>query len=522
MIQSSVRIALALLLSGATFGQSPAVPPAFEIADVHAGAHVRNRSVQGGVLREGRYEIRRATMLDLIKTAYGVDSDTVVGGPSWLEWDRFDVSAKAPANTSPQTVKLMVRGLLADRFKLVVHRDTRPIQGFVLSTGKGKPKMKEADPSGDSGCQFQPQPPARPGFDPPVVVSCRNVTMAEFAVTLRGLDSRYLTGPLADQTELRGGWDLDLRWTDKRNLPYAGGDGVTIFDAVDRQLGLKLEPGKVPMPVLVVDRVNERPTANSPEVTTLLPPLPAPEFEVASIRPRLPDTRPGAGGGFMPGGRVDWRGLPLALLIRMVWDPSFDPGESEQIPGAPKWLEPFEPTFDLIAKAPARSIVNDTELFNDDYVLMIRALLLDRFKLKFHYEDRPMDAYTLVAVKPKLKKADSSIRTGCKTEPAPRSDPDSPRLTVATCRNLTMAQFAEELSDLSTNYLHYPAVDATGLTARGTLASPLTQSLRASSPSPPARADPGRASRRAARSRECLQPPPAASRSLRHWKSNWG
>ncbi len=97
----------------------------------------------------------------------------------------------------------------------------------------------------------------------------------------------------------------------------------------------------------------------------------------------------------MPGGRLDFRGLPLALLIRMVWDPSFDPGEGEQILGAPKWLKPFEPTFDLIAKAPARSIINDTELFNNDYVLMTKALLLDRFKLKFHYEDRPMVAYTL-------------------------------------------------------------------------------------------------------------------------------
>ncbi len=215
-------------------------------------------------------------MVDLIKTAYGVDPDTVVGGPSWLEWDRFDVIAKAPANTPPQTVRLMLQALLADRFKLVVHKDTRPIQGFVLSMGRGKPKMKETDGSGDSGCRFQPQPPARPGFDPPLVVSCRNTTMAEFAVTLRGLDSRYLTGPLADQTGLRGVWDFDLQWTDKRNLPYAGSEGVTIFDAVDRQLGLKLEPGKVSLPVLVVDRVNEKPTANSSEVSMLLPlPLPA-------------------------------------------------------------------------------------------------------------------------------------------------------------------------------------------------------------------------------------------------------
>src|SRR5271156_1677099 len=109
--------------------------------------------MQGGVFRAGRYEIRYATMLDLVKTAYGVDADTVVGGPAWLEYDRFDVVAKAPPATSPETIKLMLQALLADRFKLVIHKDTRPIQGFVLSVGKGKPKLKEADGSGERGCQ---------------------------------------------------------------------------------------------------------------------------------------------------------------------------------------------------------------------------------------------------------------------------------------------------------------------------------------------------------------------------------
>jgi uncharacterized protein (TIGR03435 family) len=442
---------IAATLSGAIFGQT--AKPAFDVADVHASAHVRNLSMQGGVLRAGRFEIRRATMLDLIKIAYGVDADTVFGGPSWLEWDRFDVIAKAPPATSQATVKLMLQALLADRFKLAVHRDTKPIQGFVLTVGKGKPKLREADGSGDAGCPSSVQREA--ATEPYRVAACRNLTMEAFAVTLRGLDSRYFIGPVADQTGLAGAWDFDLTWTDKRNLPYAGEEGITIFDAVDKQLGLKLEPGKVPMPVLVVDRVNENPTANSPAVTTLLPPLPRPEFEVASIRPSLPGAAPG-GRGFMPGGRVEWRGLPLNLMIRDVWDQSLDPGEA--VAGAPKWLKLFQPQFDLIAKAPATSTISGAELFYDDYALMIKALLLDRFKMKVHYEDRPMDAYTLVAAKPKLKKADPSIRTGC-TEPAPAKD----RLIAVTCRNITMAQFAERLSDLPTNYLRYPVLNATGL-----------------------------------------------------------
>ncbi len=90
---------------------------------------------------------------------------------------------------------------------------------------------------------------------------------------------------MLDSTGLKGAWDFDIKWTDQIaiQLNLAGAEGITVFDAVDKQLGLKLEPGKVPMPVLVVDSANEKPSANSPEVKTALPPLPSPEFEVASI-----------------------------------------------------------------------------------------------------------------------------------------------------------------------------------------------------------------------------------------------
>src|SRR5579863_6183750 len=113
----SADIGIVVLLSGAAFGQSAAALPAFEIADIHLSAPMRDPKLQGGVLRAGRFEIRRATMLDLIKTAYGVDADTVFGGPSWLEWDRFDIVAKAPSATpqrsvTQQPVKLMLQALL--------------------------------------------------------------------------------------------------------------------------------------------------------------------------------------------------------------------------------------------------------------------------------------------------------------------------------------------------------------------------------------------------------------------------
>ena len=163
-------------LSGATFAQSgggsitAAAPPTFEIADVHVSPHAMAPNQSGGVLHDGRYEVRQATMVDLIRLAYGVDSDKVQGGPNWLETDRFDVIAKAPASTSPDTVKLMLQALLADRFKLVVHNDTKPMPGFVLSLGKGKPKLKEAADSEQPGCSPPPQPPGPPPPPTPGVI----------------------------------------------------------------------------------------------------------------------------------------------------------------------------------------------------------------------------------------------------------------------------------------------------------------------------------------------------------------
>jgi uncharacterized protein (TIGR03435 family) len=84
-----------------------------------------------------------ATMVDLIRTAYGVDAQNVIGGPNWLEFDRFDVIAKAPAAASPETLKLMLQALLADRFGLTTHPDNQPLPGFVLTLGKRKLQLKD-------------------------------------------------------------------------------------------------------------------------------------------------------------------------------------------------------------------------------------------------------------------------------------------------------------------------------------------------------------------------------------------
>src|SRR5438034_6326811 len=134
---------LAALLSGATFGQSPQTPAAFDSADVHVSPPSTNPTMRGGALRGGRYEVRTATMVDLIGRAYNMEPDKILGGPSWLDWDRFDVFAKAPQATTQENLNLMLQNLLADRFKLVVHKDTKPMPAFALTAGQGNPETKE-------------------------------------------------------------------------------------------------------------------------------------------------------------------------------------------------------------------------------------------------------------------------------------------------------------------------------------------------------------------------------------------
>jgi uncharacterized protein (TIGR03435 family) len=458
-------LGFAALLSGLAFGQTSETGPKFTIADVHVSKRTTNPQVYmtGGVLRAGRYDIRNATMVDLISTAWGIDSGKVVGGPSWLELNRYDVVAKAPPATSPDDIKLMLQALVSERFKLVVHKDTKPMAGFVLSLGKGKPRLKEADGSGTPGCQGVPQQNPDPGAVPYNVVQCRSISMETFAQTVHDMANGYLNNPVVDSTGLKGNWDFDLKWTSRGLLARAGADAITIYDAVDKQLGLKLEPQKIPLQVIVVDSVNEKPSDNPPEVITSLAPPPPAEFEVADIKPSMPNAP--VNGRILPGGRLDLQGFTLKLLIQVAWDISGD----DMVVGAPKFLDTNK--FDVIAKASSATNgpANAPQIDIDDLRLMLRALLVERFKLVTHNEDRPLNAYTLAlgSGKPKLTKADPSNRTSCKEGPASAAkDPRdaSPILSrLLTCQNMTMTQFADQLPTLANGYVHSAVLDETGL-----------------------------------------------------------
>jgi uncharacterized protein (TIGR03435 family) len=370
--------------------------------------------MRGPFVRNGRYEIRMATMVDLIRTAWGVDAERVVGGPNWLEDDTFDVMAKVPAGTTAATAEPMLQALLADRFQLAVHNDTKPVLAYALKVDK-RLQMKSAT-----------------------------------------LNDRVVV----DQTDLKGTWDFDLKFA-PRFLIASGGTlpgSISLFEAIEK-LGLRLDPVEVPLPVIVVDRVNEKPTPNPPKVAEALHETPPPrEFEVAELKPTPPDFR-GGRIQIQPGGRVNIAGIPLKFLIQQAWDVNND-----RLVGALPWMDTDR--YDIVAKAE----VDERQMESDVFWTLLRTLLAERFKLAVHTENRPAEAFTLVAVKPKLKKSDSATRTKCKEGPgADGKDPrdKTPILSrLLTCQGITMAQFADRLSTLANGYIHSPVLDATGLEGR--------------------------------------------------------
>ena len=456
------------LISSAAFCQSgdaaASTPAAFEIADVHPSAHVTtNVFFSGAGFSGGRYVMRNATMLDLITTAYGFDDVNVVGGPSWLETTRFDVTAKAAPSTSEETLNLMLQALLAERFKLVVHRDSKAMPAFALILGKGKPKLKEADGTGATGCQ---QKTAQSGAAANNALTCRNMTTDDIAKEVLPRAGAYLPNPVVDLTGLKGSWNFDIAWTARGGLAQAGSDGVSVFDAVDKQLGLKLEPQKIPMPVLIVDSVNEKPTDNSPDIAKNLPPAPPAEFEVALIKPSAPDAKQN---GMIDGGLISFRAITLKALIDIAW--GLNPRDTDALAGAPKWLDSDK--FDIVAKtstdAPAgpAGTVGNPQIDFETVRLMLQALLIDRFKMQVHTETRAVSGFVLLAANPKMKKADPANRTECKNGPG--ADGKDPRLTnpalsrLVSCQNVTMAQFAEKLPSIAGGYIFGEVLNSTGI-----------------------------------------------------------
>ena len=413
-----------------------------------------------------RVVLRDATITDLIAAAYHVDPSDILGGPAWIDFDRFDINAKPPAGTivtneeTDPAAAAMLQALLVERFGLVARVDTRPLPAFVLSVGKANLMKPAADPT-SGGCQYRQQAAVSAGSAAPLIhFSCSNTTMSNFAEFLHEVGTPYFNRPVVDQTNLKGGWDFDLQWS--YNKP-AGGDGTSLTDALLKQLGLKVESKSAPTPVVIIQSVNEKPTPNVPDIATLLPPPPPKQFDVAVIREANPSEK-----NFnlnINGHRVTVQYATLQTLIYK----SFDTPPTE-IQNKPKWLDDVH--YDILGTVASNDAAaipgHDADLDFEDVKEMLRSLLADRFRLATHMGTEPATVFALTADSPKMKISPDTEHPGCAEGPGPDGKDlrlDNPmRDRLISCQHMTMAQFAIELHNLASGYVLAPVVDQTGLT----------------------------------------------------------
>jgi uncharacterized protein (TIGR03435 family) len=448
--------------------------PKFELADVHVSATAAGFAQNfGGVLREGKYVNRDVTLLTLIAAAYGVPEEAVVGGPGWISSDLYDIVAKVPEGTKMATANLMLKSLLVERFGLTTHEGTYPLPRYVLSVGKGGSKLKAAASASDEATcvpkqvTFPADPNDLANF-PDIQVDCKNLTSAAIGENLHNMAGGYIDHDVVDMTHLEGAFDFNLTWTPRGALVAKGHDGISVFDAVDKQLGLKLELKDVPVPGLVVDHVNRNPTANPAGASTALV-LAAARFEVASIKPADPSKPPFVGLLYTGGSQMTAGGTLRQMIALALQVPSNV--ANDMVVGLPKSAD--TQAWMIEAKVPstgegAPQIVNGRPTPPPFSVglEMLRGELVAQFELKTHMEDREVSVYALTVAKnnPTLKKADESERSECKPDPnAPK--PFAGINVMTACKNTTMAQLAQALQQRAGAYMDHPVVDATGLEA---------------------------------------------------------
>ena len=201
----------------------------------------------------GLLDAQNVTLQRCIIGAYAVGPHQVFGGPDWVYSDRFDIVAKADQPINDDDVFMaMLQGLLADRFKLTLHRETKIIRAFVLEVDKKGPKLEKTE-GGDSDTKTSTSNTGR------VKINAKNTDMDLFAEVL----ARKMDLPVVNQTGLKGIFNFTLQWTLDSAPPSdrQTADNVSIFAALQEQLGLRLRSAKAPVEVLVIDHV-ERPTAN--------------------------------------------------------------------------------------------------------------------------------------------------------------------------------------------------------------------------------------------------------------------
>jgi uncharacterized protein (TIGR03435 family) len=262
----------------------------FEVASIRPAAQSNRIVVRGGPESPDpeRLTYTNVTVKIVMANAYNVESDQI-SGPGWLETARFDIQAKIPAGATKEQFRVMLANLLTQRFHLAFHREKKDFVVYELRVAKDGPKLQEgaapavdAKPEGGRGglvdAKGFPAPPphqtAQTQTNGVARMAGNQITMAAFANFLRfpmsfveGTSGPAVLGTtrVADKTELTGEYHftVEYEWPGPRPPDADPGDNAaTIFNALEQQLGLRLERTKTPLDVLVIDSVDKTPTEN--------------------------------------------------------------------------------------------------------------------------------------------------------------------------------------------------------------------------------------------------------------------
>jgi len=474
-----LRFAVALLLAssasmliaqtpGPAKDQASPVSTGPLIVDVHPSPY-RSTISSSTNIGDQRFDVRDATLLDIISAAYNRQDNEILGGPSWIGFDRFDVSAKlsslnlpgfSAGHAVPQNqqnpydqIRPVLQRVLAERFHLKYHMGDRPQPGYAVTVAKDGAKLAEAqDPAAPGNCHVAQDEP-NPGQES---LSCTSETIAQFLLRYGGM---YFPQPVIDRTGLKKSYDFTLELA--LGQAHTQDDYVRILtDVFKQQLGLAVAPGDVPQPIMVVDSVDRTPTPNPPDIAKLIPAQPNLEFEVATIKPAAESEpkqqfRPAAS-------QLTYGNYSLQELLTTAWDlPT-----AAMLGNRPAWLNQVR--YTILVKLPpdidGRSYQQDRDLFHR----ILQKLLVDRFQIKYHWGEQTQDGYVLLADNPKMKKADPNSRSSCDLGPAAgekdvRTIQGSPFDYEFHCQNVTMDQFADLVQSLARSEIRNRVPNKTGL-----------------------------------------------------------
>jgi uncharacterized protein (TIGR03435 family) len=229
--------------------------PTFEVASIKRNISVGQLSSINGQ-PGGRITVTNHTLRNIIRNMNRLQSYQIVGGPDWIDKDRWDIIAKGAGDPAFEQMVAMMQTLLADRFKLVTHRETRemPIYTLVLARPDGrlgsqiKSSTTDCDAIAAAARAQGGTAPPPPGAGPRCGVNMNGGVLRMSARPLADLARNISIATdrmVVDKTRLAGIFDLELRWNDT--------DGPSLVTAVQEQLGLKLDPQRGPVDVLVID-----------------------------------------------------------------------------------------------------------------------------------------------------------------------------------------------------------------------------------------------------------------------------